>query len=1509
MTLSFFAYNTDCDAYILRFASDAAPPRHQPYSTLTDSEHAGTTEDPRMIVVCPGSPFWGTTVSIVPAFGLDHTGTGNTTVTLETRKLPSARVPAPACTDFQGTHTCINSNQEFMFTGLVSKTLLRFVVPLEQNCGTLMWTSDSSFVKISFTDPWLWPTNSSDAIQTRQLEDQERPGLFGYCFNDTTQHYVYGWIVAETNTTIFFDSNNEWVDLRPVSEIIPYDIPDFLQGAATVKCGNKSFTHWKGAAGDVSSLQDGFANIRFVWPQEDPHPFFPSPPFGTSWQWQGFITAPNSTITRPGRFALAVLLSQRLDPVEPLNPSLPNHQFLTTEEFESCTISFNGLITDSNGPIRYTIDTFEDSILSCDPEAFQAVSDQIGTLLELSGNEPQNALVQALYGYQMDLLVASRAWYACEHSLKDLYTVKNNSKVGVTNKCTAQFGTTAFDSDPCCHIPIRTPEYSACIATSKEIPQTEIELSNSAIQSRYASTPQCAAQSLQILNAVHNRQTDPTIQCEYTDRRAFDQLQSTAWYSCFYKFFGYSAPFAGTPCNHDSECEGTNLCVASSKTCTLNQTKQSLGFLECIISNFRSLDPYVLLTTCNRLGVNCTDAQDRPVDVIAFDMFTALDVPAAPNTCSVDFWFNFESSYNRVNPTAIWTTTRSCIGTTCFLNVKWSFSTDENSMTWDCLHPSCSLINVAVANGPITDTCGAPICNVNSFQFRPFCPVDQMPPFCGICDDGGGATCRSLGVSPSCITDWCILPNNTLAPVDNQTCTSIMGCTANISGSSPTECTSSGICSDSTDPVYAIFAPPYDLTYGITGACLVEIRLRDEFRLGQEICPFPFRTTILGCLFYFVSPAQCTDPNYVWPFDPRFYRVQGKRYYPRAQTQAQCEAYGEKCVGTPRANKIRSTFSDVTINATSCDPPFVLKKIFEWTPGKWLPGQPRKVSPQPIPVSFSRASLLSFHAGTPPIFSARQLFTILQQQASNHFSLIIRSESFCRVAQKRSVLDDLFCTKEPCYPPTQGFVTTQLGVACSQDLNPIKAYPVTIISSNNSLPSGVCQILEFATQSIVRFQDNQAVQLSNALLSPMDDSAWTVRNQNAAIIGKAVTDGVSVRSEIELVNVQLCLPLSQRRIGFQDSNFPVMDIAVEESGTHNLVPLAKTVTFSNNTFCASNVDLGTNLTFYFIIRTEGTPQQIQDLQRSSWTPNELAYISVILALYCIGLIGAIFGCVQGFFRKSFVETHLIFVLLIMFFIFRVVLFALAIGKPYSLAQEVVGYLLVEFPLILFFAFVSLFIITWSIVIRSSKVLANSSGDFWIKLARFLAVLFIFTVFTIFILLIILFNTLVDAPSLICRDTVILYDSDTAFAMVMAYRAMFSTFAFILGTVLAIIGFLILRIIRDPSLSIPISTQIKVVCATVFGSFGLFAQAIYYLVITATRGYRQSTYLSLSILLIDEVIPSLLFLACIVTLPNPGTVFSSLGRRSTSKGSHPGQKTSSKNSSKSSGKMSAGGVVD
>jgi len=208
--------------------------------------------------------------------------------------------------------------------------------------------------------------------------------------------------------------------------------------------------------------------------------------------------------------------------------------------------------------------------------------------------------------------------------------------------------------------------------------------------------------------------------------------------------------------------------------------------------------------------------------------------------------------------------------------------------------------------------------------------------------------------------------------------------------------------------------------------------------------------------------------------------------------------------------------------------------------------------------------------------------------------------------------------------------------------------------------------------------------------------------------------------------------------------------------------------------------------------------------------------------------------------------------------------------------------------------------------RATKNL-DYGNDPWLPFARVMTAVGVFFVLGVFILMVILYSTIVNAPTYVCEGTFLVLDTGTSFAIIMTYRSIFSAVELVLGIVLLKIGTELVLIFRKFSkkITVPLGKQIKIGLAVYAGAFGLFAQAIYYLVITATRNPYQSIYLSLSILLVDEIIPALCFLSCLITLPAMSKL-SSFGTFGSS-GSGKSTPSSGAGSKASGGGVSGGGV--
>jgi len=265
-------------------------------------------------------------------------------------------------------------------------------------------------------------------------------------------------------------------------------------------------------------------------------------------------------------------------------------------------------------------------------------------------------------------------------------------------------------------------------------------------------------------------------------------------------------------------------------------------------------------------------------------------------------------------------------------------------------------------------------------------------------------------------------------------------------------------------------------------------------------------------------------------------------------------------------------------------------------------------------------------------------------------------------------------------------------------------------------------------------------------------------------------------------------------------------------------------------------------------------------RHNPWSSGETAYISVCLALYLIGWVVSFLGLIRLVVDRALYFLIIIMVLVCSLFTFRSVLFIMALANADGIARTpAIGYVLIEFPLILFFSFVSIFILTWVRIVRATKNL-DYGHDRWLPVAFFLTGFAILFVLGVFVLMVILYSTVVNAPTFVCQGTFLLLDTSASFAIIMTYRSIFSALELLLGIVLLKIGTQLVLIFHKfrTKIQVPMGKQIKIGLAVYSGSFGLFAQAIYYLVITASKNPYQSIYLSLSILLVDEIIPALCF---------------------------------------------------
>jgi len=149
----------------------------------------------------------------------------------------------------------------------------------------------------------------------------------------------------------------------------------------------------------------------------------------------------------------------------------------------------------------------------------------------------------------------------------------------------------------------------------------------------------------------------------------------------------------------------------------------------------------------------------------------------------------------------------------------------------------------------------------------------------------------------------------------------------------------------------------------------------------------------------------------------------------------------------------------------------------------------------------------------------------------------------------------------------------------------------------------------------------------------------------------------------------------------------------------------------------------------------------------------------------------------------------------------------------------------------------------------------------VKTADYLTIIINLFILALFVLIIILFETIVGAPEVICNGTVVLWDDNAAFIIGLVYRCIFGSIDILFGFFLLITGLQFNKVLAG-MINVKKDKQIKVLIVTAVGSSGLIAQGVVWIIFPALRE-EISNYLSMSILLVVEIIPTLMFLSLLV----------------------------------------------
>lgn len=1436
--------------------------------------------------VCPSNPRWGQ--SHLPRI----IGSG--------KKVPYARVKISIqYEDVSSTvhlsscntsapssmHTCLPTNIFTKLSPVPGTNYIRVSIdpPSTQRCGVVGFWATSGEHLLS-KDPWVSPQNSTNAFRTHRENSPDGrpwPSIYSYCLEP--QERLYAFVLSSVPVDFFIDTAKEWMILRPFSDFAPPDFFKRFLGAVTAICPNNNFTAHRTTYAFSETMNTGSTNLRMVFPSDDVDIFYPPPLFASDPYYlvSGVSTLPIDS----NRIIVSLLLDQRLttrsQPLVWTQPWFPNaYQWLTIDEWENCTLSIGSMITDANG-IGLNLNIIQNDITvglsDCDPELYASASQIIDEIQGETTDLVSQTDADLPYVYKswflQDRIASSNAFYSCRQKMQSFYIISSVPAKSVrTDRCVLPFGTDEFDNDDCCRLD-KITLYDTCLVEDRTIPN-QYEIKEYTDEIKDCPTKECAQASLTNLVIQLNLDRDPTACANSVDRPA-DQ---NVYWKCIHKIWGPEPiTFAGPNCTHDVDCPGSS-CNVYSKRCFVTVVQSEPILISCI---YDGLSQFTRTFVSNELNL---DPADPNIKALWLNRFST-NLPCRDNYIPVGFDVHY-ASYGKCHGCD-----RFIPGTKEFTNT-WAFSpgTSWPGFGHDCWAPGSASCNAITLPFGAKNFCAIKGCNNIGYEDHAYFPFLSSPSlcinntFCGISDDNFfyNDVTNVIPLTNCNNATLCILANGTKLQTNTASeCKAILSCDVSCNGLpclNKAECANSGSCSDSTDYDIAIWARIYAQE---TGGCFFTIRYRDPFNPTASVCEPPFRNTIIGCSVYpgpsglqgglfQINQSSCASGKFQWG-DPSIFELINPRWISPAQTESQCLNYGNVC--DDPIHSYPAAVATYTNTFTFNDKCLTSRQLFKWRPGRWLPGQPRNTSVVvgKLSTRFQNSSRLGL--------DLPKILANLTRAVDKLQSLKVHAISFCQSAYKHS-LDELICScvtgynESFCYTQKEKIIS--IGIACDEP-STVSAGDLQIVLTKTSLPPATCDNLFFTSSSVVLYKSRTITPLRTLLVNYAEDSEFAIHNNQLGIYGKVLTNGYSANFSTDIVNITICIGVSVLRRDYQSQSdkYPILDIAKRsiDSFPDDLVPLNLPVTINNGTatFCIKMVRLEPNQLYYFIQRAD---QNYTTVERSVFSSGEIAYISVLLALYCLGLIAVTVKFIyllyvtwigeNGF---GYAPKRLVCVLFFIwsFFVFRVILFSLLLNRGLLglTSSRAVNYLLFEFPIILYYSFVTNYTGIWitMLVLMNDVHVIGTKFQERLNQTNSISIFFNIVIFIVFIIVIILFQTIVPAPHFICGGSILLFSTDTGYALLLAYRIIFSTIAIVLGFTLFVAAFKMAYLMSVDIALKPlfgVGARIRVYTISIIGGLGLIGQAIYFLIVTSTRS-TPINYASLSILLVLEIIPALLFI--------------------------------------------------
>jgi hypothetical protein len=468
----------------------------------------------------------------------------------------------------------------------------------------------------------------------------------------------------------------------------------------------------------------------------------------------------------------------------------------------------------------------------------------------------------------------------------------------------------------------------------------------------------------------------------------------------------------------------------------------------------------------------------------------------------------------------------------------------------------------------------------------------------------------------------------------------------------------------------------------------------------------------------------------------------------------------------------------------------------------------------------------------------------------------LRSQALCDFSARSTIFEVVSCScsreegGKDCFGGSSKAVESGSGRPCIGIGSTIQNPLATVLISDDAISiyaSSRCTPVTLYTESIFNLEKGKQASFSPLTKVRQYDSFNIVLNNDRAIVGRVISDGLKVVIEGELESFKLCLQVSDNA-GDIPSNFDHWDVGTLRSDDEFLKPLG--LSPYNVTLEASDAkrycfeiedptpEGKKSQTYHLIARLEEYENKDGSLYGS-----EAAAWWTFAALYTVLAFFSLLTFVLHFFGYP---LHFYFLGLFLFFFFMCVIRAVYF---YLLAAQVfddgsalaVAYFLIEFPTLLYFTAFSCLGAFWIFLLYA---------HFQSRTQRFIlggALLFNLLLYILFVVLLILFETLSSNTSSACPGRIPEEEDNTTQQIIsIFYQSFMAGVSLLLAVVVTIYGGRLLLSLKKRNF------EGKVAIVTAFCALGLLLHCAFILYLSIKYTY-DFTIIVLMIVL-SELVP-------------------------------------------------------